>query len=352
MFSRHPDNPLISPADIHPSRSDFEVIGTFNAGITQYNGETILLLRVAERPISQNSDSLLCPYLNGDGTLHIEAIAIDHPEWDTTDPRKIRHVSGNVLLTSISHLRLARSKDGINFTIDAKPWLTASTPYEAFGVEDARITKIEDTYYINYTAVSSMGIATALVSTKDFVELERHGIIFPPANRDVTILPEKINGHYFCYHRPMPSMIGSYHIWSATSPDLIHWGNHRVVLESHADDWTTGRVGGGAPPVRTDAGWLSIYHAADRNDRYCLGAFLTDLDDPSRIIAKSEEPIFEPEAPYETNGFYSNVVFTCGTVSVNEMLRIYYGAADEVIALAETSIDSILETLKRSNHVS
>lgn len=351
MFVRHPKNPLISPSDIQPTRPDFEIIGTFNAGATQFGEETILLLRVAERPIAADADKILCPYLNSDGQLHIEAIPNDHPDWDTTDPRKIRHNSGHVLLTSVSHLRLARSKDGVHFTIDAQPWLTALPPYEAFGVEDARITKIDHTYYVNYTAVSPMGIATGLVSTKDFVEIERHGIIFPPSNRDVTLLPEKINGHYICYHRPMPGMIGGYHIWSATSPDLIHWGNHQVVLESRVDDWTAGRVGGGAPPIRTDAGWLSIYHAADRDDRYCLGAYLTDLDNPSQIIANSEEPIFEPEATYETNGFYNNVVFTCGTVLINDVLRIYYGAADEVIAMAETSVDSILETLRVNRHV-
>ena len=212
-------------------------------------------------------------------------------------------------------------------------------------MEDARITRIADTYYVNYTAVSPLGIATGFVSTTDFSTIKRHGIMFPPSNRDVTLLPEAVNGQYICYHRPMPGGIGGLHIWGATSPNLIHWGQHRLVLQSQPSDWTAGRVGGGAPPVRTDRGWLSIYHAANRQDRYCLGAFVTALDDPMTVIANSQQPIFEPEASYETNGFYSNVVFSCGVVQHDNTLWVYYGAADETIALATVGIDNLLDSL-------
>lgn len=347
MFIRHPANPLISPQDVSASRPDFEVIGTFNAGATTYRGETLLLVRIAERPISTSPDTILCPYLDAHGVLTTFAVKRDDPDYETHDPRSVKNLrTGDLWLTSISHLRLARSQDGVHFTVEPNAWLQGEPPYETFGVEDARITEIEGHFYINYTAVSPFGIATALVSTSDFVNIKRHGLIFAPSNRDVTIFPEKINGQYLCFHRPMPGGFARLNIWSATSPNLFHWGDLRLVLESKPGDWEGGRVGGGAPPVKTEHGWLSIYHAADERDRYCLGAYLTALDAPGTIIARSRQPIFEPEALYETAGFYGNVVFTCGAVVVGERLRVYYGAADERIALAEASIADVIAALE------
>lgn len=348
MFTRHPLNPLISPADVTPSRAGFEVIGAFNAGVIEYGGETLLLVRVAERPTSAPTGMIASPYLAEDGDLTIRHIRRDDPDYDTRDTRKVNHrATGELYLTSISHLRLARSRDGVHFTVDPKPFLAPATREEAFGVEDARITLIDDTYYINYTAVSPRGVATALASTHDFKTVERQGIIFPPANRDVSLFPARIKGQYHCHHRPMPGMFGTYDIWSATSPDLIHWGEYKVILQATADGWESGRVGGGAPPLWTEEGWLSIYHAADRNDRYCLGAFLTAHDDPSHVIARSRTPIFEPDAPYEREGFFGNVVFSCGALLRGETLLIYYGAADEHTALAEAPLANVLTMLER-----
>lgn len=347
MFSRHQLNPLITPQKVKPSRPGFEIIGTFNAGVTQFKGEVLLLVRVAERPINPNAEVIICPYFDANGELVLREIQRNDPNYDTTDPRKVEHhQTGEILLTSVSHLRLARSRDGVNFEIAETPWLVSSVPEEAFGIEDARITQIDDTFYVNYTAVSSMGIATGLLSTQDFVTLERQGIIFPPDNRDVTIFPVKIGGQYSCYHRPMPGMFGSYNIWAASSPDLIHWGKHQKVLTTSQDGWESGRVGGGAPPVRTERGWLSIYHAADRQDRYCLGAFLTSHDDPATVIARSRKPVFSPEASYEIDGFFSNVVFTCGAIIQGDQLHVYYGAADETIALASAPLQAILDSLE------
>lgn len=344
MFVRHPNNPLISPRDVKPSRPDFEILGTFNAGAALYDGQVVLLLRVAERPVNAGTDVILCPYLDVDGDLTVVRIRRDDPDYDTSDPRMVEHRrSGDLLLTSISHLRLARSRDGVHFTVDDQPWLQGESPYEAFGVEDPRITRIGDRYYVNYTAVSRAGIATALVSTADFVSIRRHGLIFAPSNRDVTLFPEPIGGRYVCYHRPMPGMFARMNIWIASSPDLEHWGDLRLVLESGAGG---GRIGGGAPPIKTEQGWLSIYHAADAQDRYTLGAFLTRLDAPGEIIARSAQPILIPEAPYELNGFYGNVVFTCGAVVEGDVLRLYYGAADERIALAEASLSDLIRSLQ------
>jgi predicted GH43/DUF377 family glycosyl hydrolase len=344
MFTRHPNNPLISPAAVRPSRPGFEVIGAFNAGATLYQGEILLLLRVAERPVNPSSDTILIPHLDSAGAVVVKSVRRDDPAYDTRDSRLVgEKASGVVWLTSLSHLRLARSNDGVHFTVEERPWLQGEPPYEAFGVEDARITQIGARYYVNYTAVSPIGIATALVSTEDFTRIERHGVIFPPSNRDVTLFPEQVGGQYLCYHRPMPGMFARLNIWMAASPDLVHWGDHHLVLESSDGK---GRVGGGAPPIKTDAGWLSIYHAADANNRYVLSAFLTALDAPGRIVAHSRAPILVPEAPYEVTGFFGNVVFTCGTVLQGETLMVYYGAADERIALATCSLSELVKSLE------
>lgn len=349
MLIRHPANPLITPADVVPSRPDFEVVGVFNAGATIYQGTTLLLLRVSERPTQSDTATILVPYLSPEGELIVRSIPGGDPEWDTHDPRKVHHLpTGEMYLTSISHLRLARSEDGVHFTVDRHPWAPPRPPFENFGMEDARITQIDDTFYINYTSVSPQGIATSLITTTDFVRLTRQGVMFPPANRDVTIFPKQVNGLYVCYHRPMPGLFGRMNIWMATSPDMRHWGNHQIVLESRTSNWDSGRVGGGAPPIWTKEGWLSIYHAADAQDRYCLGAFLTPHDEPGRIIARSSGAILSPQAPYETDGFFRNVVFTCGAVVVDGILRVYYGAADERLALAEAPLDELLHALVRS----
>jgi predicted GH43/DUF377 family glycosyl hydrolase len=347
MLTRHPRNPLIRPADVVPSRPDFDVIGAFNAGATTFGDDVLLLLRVAERPQADDPNIVLCPHWQADGTLALERIPRNDPRYRTDDPRFVVDTKTNGLwLTSISHFRLARSRDGVHFTIEKQPWLQAGTALEGYGVEDARITCIDNIYYVNYSAVSRYGIATGLASTRDFVNVERHGLIFPPSNRDVTIFPQQVDGKYVCYHRPMPGMFGGLHMWIATSPDLIRWGDHRPILEGDAEGWDGGRVGGGAPPILTDAGWLNIYHAADKDQRYCLGAFLTPADDPTRILVRSREPIFVPEADYETSGFFGNVVFSCGAIVQNGILRLYYGASDETIALAEAPLDEFLRALK------
>lgn len=346
MFIRHPQNPLITPSMVKPSRPGFEVIGAFNAGVTRFGAETLMLIRIAERPIADEPDVFLCPHLGRDGALAVKRIRRDDPLYDTSDPRIIRgRGSGETYLTSISHLRLARSSDGIRFSVDDRPWLSAGDALETYGIEDARVTPIDGRYYVNYSVVSPYGIATGLVSTADFAQIDRHGVIFPPSNRDVVIFPQKINGLYAAYHRPMPGEFGAYCIWSATSPDLVHWGGHGLVLEGGAGGWEAGRVGGGAPPLWTERGWLSIYHAADRDNVYCLGAFLTPHDDPDRVIGRSREPIFRPEADYEVRGFFGNVVFTCGALLDGGTVRLYYGAADDSMALAEAPVDAVLDAL-------
>lgn len=351
-IKRHPENPLIVPDDIKPSREGFKVEGVFNAGAALYEGEVILLLRVAESVISNETGKIHIPVVReNSGIWETTTVLLDRHQkvkkYDFTDSRFVSKIDsqGNKYtryLTSLSHIRLARSKDGVHFRIEDKPFIYPESKYEAWGVEDPRVTRIGDWYYITCSVVSEYGVAVALFRTRDFKTHERMGIIFPPENKDVYLFPEKINGLYYACHRPVPGDIGRPNIWIASSEDLIHWGDHRLLLSADSGSrWENGKVGGGAPPFKTDKGWIHIYHAADRNNRYCLGAFMTDSMHPDKILCKTRTPLLEPETDYEKYGFFNHVVFTCGIICDDDKIRIYYGAADQRIALAEIEMGEL-----------
>jgi beta-1,2-mannobiose phosphorylase / 1,2-beta-oligomannan phosphorylase len=350
-------NPLIKPSDVKASREDFKVDGVFNCGVCKYNDEYILLCRVAESVKVVSEDEVKIPVVvNKNGEDVIEIVSFNKKidtQFDYSDSRSlwITDVKGGrkiAYLTSLSHIRVARSKDGENFEIADEAFIKPIASEEEWGIEDPRITQIDDTYYINYTSVTRNGAATSLVSTKDFVSYERHGIIFAPENKDVTIFPEKINGKYITFNRPVPSVIGGPDIWMAESHDLIHWGKQKHFYGvSNDDSWENGRVGGGAVPFLTEKGWVKIYHAADKDNRYCLGAFLLDKDDPSKILAKTNRAILEPKEDYEIEGFFGNVVFTCGCLFEDGIVKIYYGAADDKVCRADIKIEDIFKVMDK-----
>lgn len=345
-MDRHSKNPLITPADVVPSLPDRKVECVFNAGVTEHAGEIVLLLRVAESVINPDPQRLVVPLLEHTAAGWVQGTATfdrGDDRYDFSDPRTIilKSDPARVWLTSMSHLRLARSRDGVNFVIDDKPFIVPDTRYEEFGCEDARIARIDDTWYINYSAVSSLGISTALATTTDFVTVEKKGLILCPDNRDVCFFPQKVGGRYLALTRPAPCHFGHAEIWICESPDMLHWGNHRHLLGRSGDDWDAHKSGGGAPLIKTERGWLEIYHGVDVNLRYCLGALLLDSDDPTKILAKSPVPLLEPVAPYEREGFFGNVVFTCGALVRDETLHIWYGAADECVALATMPMDAL-----------
>lgn len=342
---RSPQNPIIKPDDVKPSREDFEIIGVLNAGVARAGDEIVLLVRVAERPIKTNSDTVLTAVYNVDKEgLDIERFRRSDPNIDFSDPRLI--VKGNqTYLTSISHLRVARSKDGVNFEIDDAPAISAANEYETFGVEDPRISLIDGKYYIHYVAVSPFGVVTCLASTEDFTNFNRHGVIFGPENKDVAIFDEKVSGKFYALHRPVSPLFGRQDIWLADSPDLIAWGNHRRLFGPGPGSWDEAKVGAGAVPFRIEQGWLEVYHGVDLNNRYCLGAVLLDDNEPWKVLARSKEPIFEPEADYECEGFFGNVVFSCGLLREDDKLRVYYGAADTSVCYAELSLKLIIDSL-------
>jgi len=344
--ARYPENPVVTPAMVPPSRPDFEVTCAFNAGVAKYGDEIILLLRVAERAIAEPGRCRI-PVLNCDGptpVLEVREFDTSDPDIDFSDSRAIRG-KGWMLLTTISHLRVARSTDGRHFTVDPTPALFPDNTYEMWGIEDPRVTEIDGAYYIVYKGVSPNGITSDLAVTRDFIHYERQGVLFCPENLDVCIFPEKINGRYVALHRPVPRMIGTPNMWVAYSPDLLTWGRHEFLMGTQPGKWDGGRVGGGAVPFKTERGWVEIYHAATEDDIYCLGAVLLDLHQPHKILARSAEPILRPEALYETTGFFPNVVFTCGALVNGDTVSIYYGASDHVMAGADMSITEILDSL-------
>jgi len=339
-------NPIIEPKDVKPSRDDFEIIGIFNAGVTRFEDEVIGLLRVAERPISKSPDVILTAVYDIDSSkLITKQFPKNDPENDLSDPRLII-TPNQTYLTSISHLRLARSNDGINFKIEDAPAIAPANGYETFGIEDPRITLINDTYYISYVAVCPFGVTTCLASTKDFSSFERYGVIFCPENKDVVLLPEKIGGKYYALHRPDSPLFRKHDVWIAESPDLYCWGNHRYLMGPRANYWDEIRIGASAVPFKIEAGWLEIYHGVDRNNRYCLGAVLLDKKQPWKVINRSEKPILEPQANYEIEGFFSNVVFSCGLLYEDDKLKIYYGVADTAVCYAEVALKDVLERFK------
>ena len=351
---RSPHNPIIQPKDIKPTRGDFEVIGVFNAGVARLANEVILLLRVAERPISAHPDAVFVPiYDVTKGDVILKDFSKDDPQNDFSDPRLITTPT-ETYLTSLSHIRVARSKDGVNFEIEDTPAITPANDYETFGVEDPRISLIGDTYYITYVGVSPCGITTCLISTRDFNSFTRpapsrggarHGVIFCPDNKDVVIFPEKIDGKYYALHRPVSPLFKKQEIWLAESPDLKFWGNHRFLCGPRAGLWDEIKVGASAVPFKTNVGWLEVYHGADRNNRYCLGAMLLDARQPWVVLARTKEPILQPQTGYECDGFFGNVVFTCGLLCEDDKLKIYYGVADTAICYAEISLQEALESL-------
>jgi predicted GH43/DUF377 family glycosyl hydrolase len=343
-IQRHSQNPIICPLDVKPSREDFEVICVYNCGVTRFEGDVLLLMRVAEIAKSENEGIARVPvYDEEQGEVVVVEFDKDDPDVDAETDKRYVLTPNRRYLSSISHFRIARSRDGIGFEIQDAPCMVASSVVEMYGIEDPRITQINGTYYINYSAISPItGVTNCLASTKDFKTFSRHGIIFPPDNKDVAIFPRKINGMYYALHRPASAEYGFRDIWIAESSDLIHWGNHRSILQTRPGCWDNERIGCSAVPFLTEAGWVEIYHGSNQDNRYCLGVSIHDEEDPSWVLARSEEPLMEPETDYERNGFFNNVIFNNGVLFEDDTVKIYYGAADKTICYAEISLDGIL----------
>ena len=358
MLQRIEHKVLVTPDDIKPSTDGYKVVGAFNPAAVRFGNEIVLLVRVAEAPIEEREGFASSPRaVFNNGKVKIET------DWFPTKPdhdgdtRKFKSFSELARLSFISHIRLVKlDKSGFNVThIDETPSFFPAEEIEEFGVEDPRMTEIEGRYYFTYVGVSrKMGVCTMMASTTDFAEYTRHGVIFCKENKDVVLLPEKVNGKYVAFHRPVgghkfdrPSMAIAY------SPDLIHWGGHASLLRTRDDSWDEVRMGAGPPPIKTKEGWLSIYHGVEKRQgdgpagTYRAGAALFDLKDPSKLLARSKKPIISPTKDHESKGFVNNVVFPTGIVldETGKNVILYNGGADSVVTAIKIRIKDIMDSM-------
>ena len=305
LFHRHPRNPILSVKDW-----PYAANSVFNAAAAIVEGEVLLLVRVED-------------------------------------------------FRGISHLTVARSEDGVhNWDIDKEPTLLpAPKKYveEIWGIEDARITWLEELkkWVVTYTAFSMGGPLVAMATTTDFKKFTRLGPVMPPENKDAAVFPVRFNNRWMMLHRPVPRSVAvGVHIWASFSPDLKHWGDHKEIIQSRRGGWwDANKIGLSAPPMETSEGWLILYHGVRTTvsgSIYRLGLALLDLEDPTRVIRRSDEWVFGPKAPYEREGDADDVVFPCGWVRKDEKILMYYGAADSCIALATTSLNELLDFVLNS----
>ncbi len=297
IVQRHSGNPILTPRDI-----PYPVETVHNAGMARHDGKIMMLFRA-------------------------------------------HRANGR------SILGLAESEDGFHFTPRPEPFLTPATEgvfaeYEAFGVEDARICEIEGEYLITYSAYSAHGVRIGLARTRDFEHVERVAMITQADLRNVVIFPAKFDGRYARLDRPH-SEISPWAIWISYSNDLVHWGDSRVVMRPVKYHWDEMKIGPGATPIRTDRGWLHIYHGVFPTMDGCiyrLGVALHDLDDPARILGVCDRWILQPEDPWEVTGYVHNVVFTCGAVPEDDgTVKIYWGGADKVMNVGTAHLDELVD---------
>ena len=297
IVTRYKKNPILTKNDV-----PYPVHTVHNAGVVKYNGKYIMLFRSH----LQNGRSII---------------------------------------------GMAQSKDGYNFNVEPEPFLTPSTDavfseYEKYGVEDVRISQINDDFLLTYSVYSKHGVRIGLAKTKDFKTVERISLITQSDLRNVVIFPEKINGMYVRLDRPH-SEISKWAIWISYSPDLIHWGNSKVIIKPEPYHWDEMKIGPGATPIKTDKGWLNIYHGVFETMAgavYRLGVALHDLKDPSKVIGVADDWILQPEDPHEITGYVSNVVFTCGAVLEDDgNIKIYWGGADSVMCVGTAKASELID---------
>lgn len=302
LFKRCPSNPILTTFDLH-----YPANAIFNAAAAQIGGETILLSRVED-------------------------------------------------LRGISHFNACRSKNGVSgWATDPQPTLMPDRqghPEENWGIEDPRVTWLEElgVWAVVYTAYSRRGPQVSLATTTDFGSYERMGSVLPPEDKNAALFPRRFKGDWLILHRPVSSGQDPA-IWLSSSPDLKHWSEHTVLMETRRGAWWDAvRIGPCPPPLQTREGWLICYHGVRSTAAgaiYRLGLALLDLDDPWKVIRRSEDWVMGPQEPYERVGDVGNVVFSCGWILDEEMdaIRLYYGAADTCMCLATAKLSDVLDYL-------
>lgn len=258
-----------------------------------------------------------------------------------------------------SRLGYARSSDGShipNRSRSRSPALEPSASWEEFGCEDPRITHLNRRYYVTYTAFSHRGPRIALASTDDFSHFKKYGIVGPDVHdKDCVLFPELINGKIALLHRVEGKIqVAYFETLDALEHSREYWDdylrkvrNFEVIRPRFY--WEKRKVGAGPPPIKTPKGWLLIYHGVSGERVYRAGALLLDLDDAKKVIARTKEPILEPETEFEKLGVVPNVVFPNGAVVHQGELFVYYGGADRVCCVASVALDDFLDELEKEN---
>jgi predicted GH43/DUF377 family glycosyl hydrolase len=296
VLKRYEGNPIITPEDM-----PYPCEHVYNSAAAKYNGQYVLLLRC--------------------GRLH-----------------------------SRSEFGLAMSDNGYDFRIHPEPVMTPATEGifaapENKGIEDPRITQIGDDYYIFYSCYSTRGFQIGLAKTQDFMKYERMALTTAIDYRNCVLFPEKIDGMYVRFERP--NYYGN-SIFISYSPDLIHWGNQQQIMATVGTHiWEDHKIGPGAPPIKTERGWLNIYHAVTETMNGCiyrLGVAVHDLADPRKVIGRAKQFILAPHEFHERVGYVPNVVFTCGAIPEDDgTVKIYYGCSDTTMSVAEGRIDDLID---------
>ena len=253
----------------------------------------------------------------------------------------------------ISRLGYARTLYGTEISFrSSDPVLEPSADWEEFGCEDPRISQLDGLFYVTYTAYSNRGPRIALASTKDFLHFKKHGLVGPDSDdKDFVLFPERINGQVAMLHRLQSKVqIAYFKTFEALCDSHEFWNRYvrrfdRFEVMRAKFPWEKRKVGIGPPPIKTERGWLVIYHGVSIDRSYRVGAILLDLDEPTKVLARTKEPILEPEMEFEKVGVVPNVVFPDGAVVQNGQLWIYYGGADRVCCVASAPMDQFLDEL-------
>ncbi|MCP4419805.1 MAG: glycosidase [Chloroflexi bacterium] len=286
-------SPILTPNQEHP----WEATAVFNCGVIHHNGLVHMIYRATD--ITSNGEE--GKYINNFG--------------------------------------YAVSSDGVHFNRLEQPILINDVDQELRGPEDPRITYMDGQFYMMYTGYGGRfdgDYRICLATSPNLITWQRHGVMLDEPNKDAALFPEKVNGRYAMLHRRAPD------IWLAYSDDLKQWSDHQVLMQINPhSEWETQKIGAAGPPIKTEAGWLLIYHGVSINGRYSLGIALLDPNDPTKILFRQTDPILEPELEWEINGYVPNVVFSCGQAVIGDEILVYYGGADTAIGVARVKISSI-----------
>lgn len=262
-----------------------------------------------------------------------------------------------------TNLGLATSDDGVTWTVDAQPcWQLQDKEIQR--VYDPRLTVVDGRLYMCFAVDTHHGIRGGAAVTDDLKHFEVLSMSAPD-NRNMVLFPEKVNGKFMRLERPFPIYSRcnkeTFDIWFSDSPDGRYWGNTHLVLGTEQVPWCNAKIGPAAPPVRTDRGWLALIHVVDVREgveftswegdpwvyRYTAGLILLDAEEPWRVIGMAKSPVLVPETDYELDGYRGGVIFPGGMIlEPDGEVKIYYGAADTVEALATTRIEGLLSLIE------